>query len=249
MQGIGDWNLTYQGTEMLAVVGLGLAIVAAAGLWIILPYLYRMMKVKQLERLCRATNTLVLTYDDGPSTNFTSELLDLLAEYDAPATFFALGVQVDNNSNVVPQIVAKGHEVGSHSYAHLNAWKRMPWKVAADIEAGFASLCRQNVPIEYFRPPNGKITLATLLQTLFKGRKMAWWTIDSTDTKPQTIPVDELAETVKNAGGGVILLHDFERKTDKERNRFVLDATRKLLEMAKAEDYSVRTFGQLMRDA
>ncbi len=234
---------------MLAVITLGLVILAALGFWIVLPYLYRRVNVRNLEAQCRASNTVVLTYDDGPSANFTPELLELLAEYNAPATFFVLGVQADSNSEVVPKIAANGHEIGSHSYAHLNAWKDLPWKVANDIEAGVDCLNRNDVEITYFRPPNGKITLATLLQTLLKGRRMAWWTIDSTDTCPETIPPEKLAETVKNAGGGVVLLHDFERKTNKDRNRFVLEATRQLLEMAKAENFSVRTFGQLQQNA
>jgi len=78
---------------------------------------------------------------------------------------------------------------------------------------------------------------------------MAWWTIDSTDTCPETIPPEKLVETVKNAGGGVVLLHDFERKNNEDRNKFVLEATRQLLEMAKAENFSVRTFGQLQQNA
>ena len=234
---------------MVAVITVGLVILAALGFWIVLPYLYRRMNVKNLEARCRETSSVVLTYDDGPSANFTPELLDLLAEYKAPATFFVLGVQADNNSEVVPKIAARGHEIGSHSYAHLNAWKDLPWKVANDIEAGIDCLRRNDVEITYFRPPNGKITMATLLQTWMKGRRMAWWTIDSTDTNPETIPPEKLAEAVKNAGGGVVLLHDFERRTDKDRNKFVLDATRQLLEMAKAENFSVRTFGQLQQNA
>jgi peptidoglycan-N-acetylglucosamine deacetylase len=232
---------------MFAVTTVGMLIIAALGVWIVLPYLYRLGNVRNLQARCRESKTVVLTYDDGPSANFTPELLDLLAEYNASATFFVLGVQADNNAEVVPKIIANGHEIGSHSYAHLNAWKDLPWKVANDIEAGIDCLSRNEVDITYFRPPNGKITLATLLQTLFKGRRMAWWTIDSTDTCPETIPAEKLAETVKNAGGGVVLLHDFERKTDKDRNRFVLEATRQLLEMAKAENFSVRTFGQLQQ--
>lgn len=234
---------------MLAVITIGLVIVAALGFWIVLPYIYRRINVRNLEARCRASNSVVLTYDDGPSANFTPELLDLLAEYNAPATFFVLGVQADNNSDVVPKIAANGHEIGSHSYRHLNAWKDLPWKVANDIEAGVDCLNRNDVDITYFRPPNGKITLATLLQTLLKGRRMAWWTIDSTDTCPETIPPEKLAETVKNAGGGVVLLHDFERENNEDRNKFVLEATRHLLEMAKAENFSVRTFGQLQQNA
>jgi peptidoglycan/xylan/chitin deacetylase (PgdA/CDA1 family) len=233
---------------MLAVITVGLLILAALGFWIVLPYLYRRMNVKKLAARCRETKSVVLTYDDGPSANFTPELLDLLAEYDAPATFFVLGVQADNNSEVVPQIAEHGHEIGSHSYRHLNAWKNLPWKVAKDIEAGIDCLRGKNVEITYFRPPNGKITLATLLQTWMKGRRMAWWTIDSTDTNPEVIPPDKLVEAVKNAGGGVVLLHDFERKEDRDRNTFVLEATRQLLEMAKAENLSVRTFGQLYQN-
>ncbi|WP_334128583.1 polysaccharide deacetylase family protein [Sneathiella sp.] len=235
---------------MLTVVtNLGFAVCVALALWIVVPYVYRLRNVRKLQERCARTNSIVLTYDDGPSANFTAALLGVLEEYNAPATFFTLGVQVDNNSHMIPELIAKGHEVGSHSYAHLNAWKDLPWRVAGDIEAGVKSLDRRNVPITYFRPPNGKITLGTLIQTWLKGRRMAWWTIDSSDTWENTLPLETLVDNVRAAGGGVVLLHDFERKTDKERNNFVLDVTRQLLELAKTENFKVRTFGQLMQDA
>lgn len=231
------------------ITNLGFAVCIAIVLWVVVPYVYRQRMIRKLREKCAATHSIVLTYDDGPSTQFTGELLDLLKEYQAPATFFALGVQVDNNSHMLPRLIADRHEVGSHSYTHLNAWKELPWKVAGDIEAGVNSLGRHHVPVTYFRPPNGKITLATLLQTWLKGRKLAWWTIDSSDTWEKTMPVETLVETVRAAGGGVVLLHDFERRTDKERNNYVLEATRRLLELARKENFRVRTFGQLMQDA
>jgi peptidoglycan/xylan/chitin deacetylase (PgdA/CDA1 family) len=230
---------------MVLIVWLGLFVCAVFGVWILLPYAYRKLKVSRLNRLCRSSGTIVLTYDDGPSKNFTDKLLELLGEYKATATFFILGWRLEQNTDVLNRILADGHEVGSHSQNHLNAWTAPPWAVAKDIRAGISGIEKLGVTTHLFRPPNGKITLATLFQSWMNKKDLAWWTIDSTDTHPETLTGAELAESVRKAGGGVVLLHDFERTDNPDRNDFVFEATRSLLDMAKREKLNICTFGEL----
>ena len=61
---------------------------------------------------------IALTFDDGPNPNTTPELLDLLKQYDARATFFMVGTNATNYPQVVERICKEGHELGNHSWAH-----------------------------------------------------------------------------------------------------------------------------------
>src|SRR5690625_2170830 len=63
-----------------------------------------------------------LTFDDGPTDEGTERLIDRLDDYEAQATFFLLGSQVDQHAHLRDTIEGAGHRVGVHGYAHLDAW-------------------------------------------------------------------------------------------------------------------------------
>src|SRR4051794_19099704 len=59
---------------------------------------------------------VALTFDDGPNNEATASVMSILAEYDARATFFVVGKQVEKNPALVRRMMNKGHEVGNHSF-------------------------------------------------------------------------------------------------------------------------------------
>lgn len=61
---------------------------------------------------------LVLTFDDGPHSEYTPRILDVLKEFDVQATFFVIGSEARKNPKLLKRIVAEGHEIGSHTYSH-----------------------------------------------------------------------------------------------------------------------------------
>jgi cellulose synthase/poly-beta-1,6-N-acetylglucosamine synthase-like glycosyltransferase/spore germination protein YaaH/peptidoglycan/xylan/chitin deacetylase (PgdA/CDA1 family) len=63
---------------------------------------------------------LVLTYDDGPDPLYTRQILDTLAKYHVPATFFLVGLEAENNIPLVKRIFDEGHEIGNHTFTHPN---------------------------------------------------------------------------------------------------------------------------------
>ena len=67
-----------------------------------------------------ATNKrkIVLTFDDGPDPKYTKEILDTLAYYHVPASFFLVGYQIENNIPLVKRIFKEGHEIGNHTFTH-----------------------------------------------------------------------------------------------------------------------------------
>jgi len=73
-----------------------------------------------LNRADTEVKVVALTYDDGPSSPYTNQLLDILDRYQVKATFFEIGRKIEKHPEIVPMIVARGHELGNHSYSHTD---------------------------------------------------------------------------------------------------------------------------------
>jgi len=211
------------------------------------PYLARKREQRCLARSCRDSRTMVLSYDDGPGTRLTPALLDLLAQHEVRATFFASGNAVNGNEGILDRIVAEGHELGCHAHDHRNAWKSWPWRGVADIAAGYRALAPWIPSDAIFRPPHGKMTLPTWWAVRRRGALLGWWTIVAGDTPRARRVSEAAARELRAAQGGVILLHDFDREP--ERDAWVLAATRALLETSKSEGLQVRTLGEVLEVA
>ena len=66
---------------------------------------------------------LFLTFDDGPTPRVTEWVLDILSSFEAKATFFCLGKNVEQFPEIYQRIIDEGHAVGNHTYDHPNGWK------------------------------------------------------------------------------------------------------------------------------
>ena len=227
------------GTALIA----GGSALAVAGSWYLAPMAARKIQELQLRNLCAATKSLVLTYDDGPGEKLTPQLLDLLKSRNAKATFFLTGFRAMKHTDLVDEIASQGHEIACHTQQHLNAWRTSPWRSVHDIDDGYQSLSRWVAHDGRFRPPFGKMTLLTWAR--IKGRRapLGWWTISSGDDAEILPETNTAAISAKREGGGVVLLHDFDRSN--ERGEFMLESTSKLLDAANEHDWTVRTLNEL----
>lgn len=206
-------------------------------------YALRISRVYELHGLCRRHRALVLTYDDGPGMGLSRGLVELLASHDSKVTFFLLGRRVVEDSETVDLVQAAGHELGVHSFDHCNALKTEGARAVADIEAGYAAAARWVPSNGLFRPPHGKLSFATWRALRNRGARICWWTVDSGDTWAELPSPQRTVDAVLRAGGGVVLMHDFDRGP--EREAFVLETTRLLLEAAKREGLRVMTLSEL----
>ena len=83
----------------------------------------------------REGNSVALTFDDGPGRS-TEEILTLLEQHDAHATFFMVGSRRERFPHMARRVVAAGHEVGSHTFSHLDHQAVAPHEAVADMVAG-----------------------------------------------------------------------------------------------------------------
>lgn len=154
---------------------------------------------------------MALTFDCGGSLNDTLEILDILEANQAKATFFLEGNTVEDTPEIVPTILAGGHELGNHSYSH-------PWfttisqtQVITELqhtEALIADAAGQPVPMRYFRFPYGDRDQALRDQIAQIGYQSVFWSIDPRGWS-QSTTADMIIDTItaEAAPGGIILMH------------------------------------------
>lgn len=207
-------------------------------------YTLRMKVNRELHRHCRRRRAIVLTYDDGPGMSLSRSLSSLLLSHGARGTFFLLGRRVVLDSDTVDLLARDGHELGCHSYDHLHAWKSDVASAVGDIDAGYDTVARWVNPNGLFRPPHGKLSFMTWRALRRRGARICWWTHDAGDTWPILPTPQSVVDSVLQTGGGVVLMHDFDRGPDREK--FVLATTEALLIAAKSEAFRILTFSELI---
>jgi cellulose synthase/poly-beta-1,6-N-acetylglucosamine synthase-like glycosyltransferase/peptidoglycan/xylan/chitin deacetylase (PgdA/CDA1 family)/spore germination protein YaaH len=101
------------------VAGVRDAIVAADGTISDINFI-RLPSPYVVQRTGYRTNQLALTFDDGPDSEWTPQVLDILKQKNVPATFFIVGENALTQRPLLERMIAEGHEVGSHTYTHPN---------------------------------------------------------------------------------------------------------------------------------
>ena len=173
----------------------------------------------------REEKSIYLTFDDGPIPEVTPWVLDELKKYNAKATFFCIGENVQKHPEIFQRILSEGHSVGNHTFNHLNGWKTATSEYIENVDKAEAQMGNNSKfkiqDSRLFRPPYGKITSkqAKILQR--KGFKIVMWDIISYDYDANTSPEKCLQNVLKNIKpGSVIVFHD---SLKAEKNlRFVL---------------------------
>ena len=169
----------------------------------------------ECSRVATREPVVALTFDDGPHATLTPRLLDVLKAYGVHATFFVVGMNVEQNPEVLRRIAAEGHEVGNHSWSHPNLAKLPEEAWRAQLQETH-DLIRRTVGQEprFMRPPYGDLTPAQagLIAAGF-GYRVILWSVDPDDWKEPSRPV-LLHRVLAGAGpGAIILLHDIHAPT------------------------------------
>lgn len=195
----------------------------------------------------RAPNHLALTYDDGPDDTTTPAVLDLLDELGVPATFYLVGFRAELNPQAATRVRDSGHELGTHTHAHKNAWKKGPIFEFRDARRAYRTLADIVPPTAPYRPPFGKSSLPTLLAMYAAGRRVDWWTAPANDSRDEQPRPADAARDLLNAGGPVILMHS--HHAEPNRRAFVLELTRELVRQGRKRGRQFATVRQLREAA
>ena len=78
---------------------------------------------------------IILTFDDGPSPEFTPQVLDILEKAKIPATFFVIGLNTEQNIPLLQRIYRDGYEIGNHTFTHGNIAKMSPQRAELEIKS------------------------------------------------------------------------------------------------------------------
>jgi peptidoglycan/xylan/chitin deacetylase (PgdA/CDA1 family) len=157
------------------------------------------------------SNSIVyLTFDDGPITEVTEWVLDILKKEEIKATFFCIGDNIRKNPTIYQRILNEGHQTGNHTFNHLNGWKTKTIEYIENFKLCETEQLKLNAEHSLlFRPPYGKMTLSQSKKIQELGYKIVMWDVLSFDFKP-TITAEKCKENVLNntSAGSIIVFHD-----------------------------------------
>lgn len=178
-----------------------------------------------ISRQSMRENLCAITFDDGPSAN-TGHLLDLLAAYGVPATFFLLGKNAALRPQLVRRIVAEGHEVGNHSWSHPKLRALTREQQREELARTDALLRELGVVPRHMRPPYGAYNEDTLAVVEELGLSVLLWSQDSHDWRRLPVNYALLPNTLGHvyAPGtlrGIFLFHDTRRRTVDDLPRII----------------------------
>ena len=186
------------------------------------------------------SNTVAMTFDDGPHPKLTPRLLDLLKERGIKATFFVIGKCVAEYPDIAKRIVDEGHEIANHTWNHPQLPKLSPTAFAAEITQTNEAIKQATgiLPVT-MRPPYGAIN-AGITKRLNEeyGLSVILWSVDPQDWKIRK--ADHVSShIIKNAApGAIILAHDIHAST--------IDAMPAALDALQAKGYKFVTVSELI---
>ena len=193
----------------------------------------------------RRRKAIALTFDDGPSES-TREILEILAKYDARATFFQCGANVERLPEIAHSVVEAGHEIGNHSHTHPYLFLRTPQEILDDLRRAQKAIeTHTGARPVLFRAPYG---------VRWRGLRAAqdhlkltgvMWTAIGYDWKSTA---EDVATRMgaKAENGAILCLHDGRELQPKPDIRATVEAVRTLVPMLQGMGYKLETVSQLL---
>lgn len=159
---------------------------------------------KRLWRVPDQTKNLYITFDDGPTEKVTPWILDLLDQYNAKATFFCVGKNIEKHNQLLEKISDAGHKLGNHTHDHLNGWKSADDRYLDNI-----ARCANLLQTKLFRPPYGKLTSSQAEALMLQGFRIVMWSMLTYDYDPN-LNKEKTWQYIKNNifAGDIIVFHD-----------------------------------------
>ncbi|MCK7589776.1 polysaccharide deacetylase family protein [Subsaxibacter sp. CAU 1640] len=157
---------------------------------------------------------LYLTFDDGPTPDITDWTLDVLKQYNAKATFFCIGNNIEKHQEIFNRIDKEGHSIGNHTFNHPKGWKLKTEAYLKEVERTQqlidSKTTNQKSHINnLFRPPYGQITFKQARALRKLDYQIIMWDVLAFDWKDTISDEKCLQNVVANAkNGSIIVFHD-----------------------------------------
>lgn len=186
------------------------------------PGFVRSLFPNYLWKVDTTSKVLYLTFDDGPTADITDWVLDTLDEFNAKATFFCIGSNIEKHPDIFQRILKNKHTVGNHTYSHLKGWQTATKVYVADIQFTDSiikfqiqnatnkstDLTKQSYT-SLFRPPYGKFKTKQSKVLLEQGYKVVMWDVLSYDWDSNLSKKKCYKNVVLSASdGSIIVFHD-----------------------------------------
>ena len=184
---------------------------------------------------------IYLTFDDGPTSGITNWVLDTLKEFNAKATFFCIGNNIEKHPEIFQNILDGGHRIGNHTHNHIKGWTTKSKNYLKNIEAAQKTISIQisnskfqtktnlnpqildnsseivnqkSSIVNLFRPPYGQITPKQGKRLIALGYKIIMWDVLSFDWDHHVSKGICLNNVTSHAtNGSVIVFHDSVKAT------------------------------------
>lgn len=188
---------------------------------------------------------VALTFDDGPDSVYTPQMLDVLSKHQVRGTFFLIGNRAELFPDVVKRIVQEGHIVGNHTMTHPDILKLTTEQTAQNIcqaEETLASLIDYRTSL--FRSPYGSLNPERIKEIEKLGYKIIAWNVDSLDWKSLTAEQVQYNILENAKEGSIILQHS--SGGDEENLSGSVEALGAVITELKNEGYSFVTIPELL---
>jgi len=162
-------------------------------------------------RFSSVTKEIYLTFDDGPTPEITTFVLNELKKHQAKATFFCIGKNVKKHLTIYKRIKKEGHAIGNHTYNHLNGFRTNNTNYIENILQA-----EKLIETNLFRPPYGRLKSSQARSIISKGYKIIMWDVLSGDFDTTITPEKCLKNVLdKTTNGSIVVMHDSEKAKDK----------------------------------
>lgn len=207
---------------------------SAAQVWF--GYSTRLVPVYRVER---QEKQVAISFDAAWGADKTQQIIDVLKQYDAGATFFLVGFWVDKYPEMVKAIDQTGFEIGTHSNTHPDMAKISQENIAKELDISTEKIkAITGKEVTLFRPPYGSYNNQLISACNQRNLIPIQWDVDSLDWKGLSATEITKRVVTKVESGSIILMHN---NADN-----VVDALKMVLERLTNDGYQITSVGQLV---